>query len=73
MSSNLNFEGMKSALKRLFVSHPIYHKHDHIQIKQEEAFYNERYNQYNKKNKLNYSYQKPNNKLNPPNNKGQIS
>ena len=30
MSSNLNFEGMKSALKRLFVSHPIHHKHDNI-------------------------------------------
>ena len=30
MSSNLNFEGMKSALKRLFVSQPIHHKHDDI-------------------------------------------
>ena len=63
---------MKSALKRLFVSHPIHHKHDDIQIKQEEAFYNKRYNQYDKKNKGHSSYWKPNNKLNPPNNKGQI-
>ena len=30
MSSNLNFEGMISALKRLFVSHPIHHIHDNI-------------------------------------------
>ena len=72
MSSNLNFEGMKSALKRLFVSHPIHHKHDNIQIKQEEAFYNKRCNQHDKKNKGHSSYWKPNNKLNPPNNKGQI-
>ena len=33
MSSNINFEDMKSWLARLFVSHPIYHKHDDIQIK----------------------------------------
>ena len=44
MSSNLNFKGMKLALKRLFVSHPINHKHDDIQIKQEEAFYSKKYN-----------------------------
>ena len=56
MSSNLNFKGMKSALKRLFVSHPIHHKHDNIQIKQEEAFYNKRCNQYDKKNKGHSSY-----------------
>ena len=63
---------MKSALKRLFVSHPIHCKHDDIQIEQEEAFYSKKYNQYDKKNKVHSSYQKPNNKLNPPNNKGQI-
>ena len=31
MSSNLNFKGMKLALKRLL--HPINHKHDDIQIR----------------------------------------
>ena len=73
MSSNLNFEGMKSTLKRLFVSNPVHHKHDDIQIKQEETFYSKNYNQYDKKNKVHSSYRKPNNKLNPPNNKGQVS
>ena len=73
MSSNLNFDGMKSALIRLFVSHPIRQNHDSIQTKQEEAFWSKKYNQYDKKNKVTSSYQKPNNKLNPPNNKGQIS
>ena len=73
MSSNLNFDGMKSALKRLFASHPIRQNHDSIQTKQEETFYSKKYNQYDKKNKVHSSYQKPNNKLNPPNNKGQIS
>ena len=43
-----------------------------IQIEQEEAFYNKKYNQYDQKNKGHSSYQKPSNKLNPPNNKGQI-
>ena len=62
---------MKSALKRLFVSHPIHHKHDDIQIK-EVAFYNKKYNQYDKKNKGHSSYQKLNDKLNPSNNKGRI-
>ena len=71
MSSNLNFKGMKSALKRLFVSHPLHHKHDDIQIKQ--SFYSKKYNQYHKKNKVPSSYRKSNNELNPPNNKGQIS
>ena len=73
MSSNLNFDGMKSALKRLFASHPIRQNHDSIQSKQEETFYSKKYNQFDKKNKVHSSYQKPNNKLNPPNNKGQIS
>ena len=73
MSSNLKFEGMKSALNRLVVSQPIHHKHDDIQIKQEEAFYSKKYNQYDNKNKVHSSYQKPNNKLNPPNHKGQVS
>ena len=59
MSSNLNFEGMKSALKRLFVSHPIHQKHDNIQIEEEEAFYIKPYNQHDKKNKVYSSYQKP--------------
>ena len=51
MSSNLNIEVMKSALKRLFVSHPINHKHKDIQIKQ-EAFYSKKYNQYDKKKNI---------------------
>ena len=38
ISSNLNFDGMKSALKRLFASHPIRQNNDSIQTKQEEAF-----------------------------------
>ena len=79
-SSNLNFEGMKSALKRLFVSHPIHHKHGDIQIKQEEAFYGKKYNQHDKKNKVHdkenkvhSSYRKLNNKLNLPNIANQVS
>ena len=64
---------MKSALKRLFASHPIHHKHDDIHIRKEEAFYSKKYDQYDQKNKVHSSYQKSNNKLNPPNNKGQIS
>ena len=59
---------MKSALKRLFVLHPIHHKADNIQ---EEAFYSKKCNQYYKKNKVHSSYRKPNNKPNPPNNKSQ--
>ena len=47
---------MKSALKRLFVSRPIHHKHDDIQIKQEETFYSKNYNQYDRKNKVHSSY-----------------
>ena len=70
MSSYLNFEGMKSALKSLFVSHPIHHKPDNIQ---EEAFYSKKHNQYDIKNKIHSSFRKPNNKPNPPNNKGQVS
>ena len=31
MSSNSNFEGMESILKRLFMSHSIHDKHDDIQ------------------------------------------
>ena len=73
MSSNLNFEGMKSTLKHLFVPHPVHHKHDDTQIKEEEAFYSKKYSQYDKKNKVNFSYRKPNNKLNPPNNKGKVA
>ena len=71
MSSNLNFEGVKSALKRL----------SHIQHVTNMMVY-----KLNKKkhfvaknticmvrNKVHSSYRKPNNKLNPPNNKDQIS
>ena len=65
MSSNLNFEEIKSALRSLFVSHPINPKHDDIHIKQEEAFHNKKNDQYDEKNKVHSSYQKPNNKLNP--------
>ena len=57
MGSNLNSEEKKSALKGLFVSHPVYHKHGDMQIKQ-EAFYRKKYNHYDK-NKGHSSYRKP--------------
>ena len=72
VSSNLNFEEIKSALRSLFVSHPINPKHDDIHIKQEEAFHNKKYDQYDEKNKVHSSYQKPNNKLNPPFHRDQV-
>ena len=36
-------------------------------------FIAKKYNQYDKKNKVRSSYRNPNNKLNPPKNKGQVS
>ena len=38
MSSNLNFEGMKLALKRLFVPHPTHQKHDDTQLNKKKHF-----------------------------------
>ena len=61
---------MKSVLKCLFVTSNI-SQNDDIQIKQ-EAFCSKKYYQYDKKNKVHYSYRKPNT-LNPPNNNGQVS
>ena len=46
---------MKSALKCLFASHPRHHRHDDIQIKQEE-FYSKKKNQFDEKNKVHSSY-----------------
>ena len=71
ISNDLNFERMKSTLKRLFVSH--FNKQDDLQIKQEEAFYNKKYNQSDRKNKSYSNIRKPNTKLNPTNKNGQIS
>ena len=64
ISGNLKFEGMETALKHLFVSHPIHHKLDDIQIKLEVALYSKKYNQHDKKNKVLSICRKPDYKLN---------